>query len=304
MSGVAGADRVKSRTDFKQFLTDYQKLIAQFPGFTSMVPSGSYNSDLNKQDFGDIDLVVHIQSELDKTALKKELVKFFQSQPETVIVPFSNPKHAGRRSYNSGEIVTVRYHDDTLGYSAQIDNIIALDQKEATFKQQFLDMTAAVQGLVLGLVKIATLETPPEQLFKRLGIKDPGPLGKDQEYEFSLSSNELQLRRVQYEPGTLKQADRQVIWSSTDYADLQKLLYQYDLSKPFPDLLAQIKQTIRNPRSKERIKGVFSSMISVKSGEVGTPKGADKEKAQNLVQQAFSESAAEQLRLFANIIKD
>jgi hypothetical protein len=129
-------------------------------------------------------------------------------------------------------------------------------------------------------------------------------LGKDQEYEFNLSSNELQLRRVQYEPGTVKQASREVLWSSTDYADLQKLLYQYNLNVPFADLLQQIKQTIKNPRSRERIKGVFSSMVSVKSGEVGSPKGADKERSLNLVQQTFAESAAEQMRALANIMRD
>jgi len=303
-SGVAGADRVKSREDFKHFLSDYQKLISQFPGFTSMVPSGSYNSDATKEDFGDIDLIVHIQSEVDKKELKKQLVDFFHKQPDTVIVGFSNPKYTGKRTYNSGEIVTVRYHDAALGYSAQIDNIIALDQQEAGFKQQFLDMPAAIQGLVLGLVKIATIETPPDQLFEQLGIPNPGPLGKDQEYEFNLSSNELQLRRVQYEPGTVKQAGREVLWSSTNYADLQKLLYQYNLNVSFEDLLKQIKQNIKNPRSRERIKGVFSSMVSVKSGEVGSPKGAGKERALNLVQQTFAESAAEQMRAFANIVRD
>jgi hypothetical protein len=129
-------------------------------------------------------------------------------------------------------------------------------------------------------------------------------LGKDQEYEFNLSSNELQLRRVQYEPGTVKQAGREVLWSSTDYADLQKLLYQYNLNVSFEDLLKQIKQNIKNPRSRERIKGVFSSMVSVKSGEVGSPKGADKERSLNLVQQTFAESAAEQMRALANIMRD
>ena len=57
MSGVAGADRVKSRLDFKQFLSSYQHLLGQFPGFVSMTPSGSYNSNPDKEDFGDIDLI-------------------------------------------------------------------------------------------------------------------------------------------------------------------------------------------------------------------------------------------------------
>jgi len=289
MSGVAGADRVKSRQDFQQFLKSYQQVLAKFPGFVSMTPSGSYNSNPDKQDFGDIDLVVHIQSDKDKATVKKELQAFFTKMPETVIVPFSSAKHAGKRTYNAGELVSVRYHDDTLGYSAQIDNIVALDQNEASFKQRFLDMPAEEQGLILGLTKIATIETDPAVLFQKLGIKIHEQLHTDQEYEFNLSGVELQLRKVTYEHGTFKQINREIIWSSKNFDDVQKLLYQYDLSKGFDDLLQQCKRNIRNPRSGDRMKGVFASMITVKSGEVGTPKGAGKEAALSKVQQTFAE---------------
>lgn len=289
MSGVAGADRVKSRQDFKQFLTSYQQLIAKFPGFISLQPSGSYNSNPDKMDFGDIDLIVHIQSTKDKAAVKKELQAFFHNHPDTVIVPFSSGKHAGKRSYNAGELVSVRYHDDTLGYSAQIDNIVALDQTEASFKQEFLDLPAEKQGLILGLVKIAAIETQPQILFKRLGITARDNLEPNQEYEFNLSSVELQLRLVTYEPGTYKQADRQVLWTSRSFDDLKKLLYQYKLDADFDSLLLQAKQTIKNPRSNARMEGVFSSMITVKSGEVGTAKGAGKEAALAKIQQTFKE---------------
>ena len=291
-SGVAGADRIKSRADFKQFLTDYQKVISQFPGYVSMNTSGSYNSNLSKNDFGDIDLIVHIASDKDKPTVKKELQAFLHTQPETVIVPFTSVKHAGKRSYNSGEIITVRYHDEQLGYSAQIDNIIALSHIEATFKQQFLDMPAEKQGLVLGLTKVATIETDPQQLFKRLGIHAPVLKDPNQEYEFNLSSIEIQLRKVTYKPGTYEQESREVIWNSRDFSDLQKLLYQYDLDSDFNSLLAQSKKVIRNPRSNNRIRGVFDSMITVKSGEVGTAKGAGKEAASAQIAQTFKESSA------------
>ena len=290
MSGVAGADRVKSRNDFKQFLTSYKNLISRFPGFVSLQPSGSYNSNLEKQDFGDIDLIVHITSDKDKAQVKKELQAFLHNQPDTVIVPFSSEKHAGKRSYNAGELVSVRYHDDQLGYSAQIDNIVALDHKEVSFKQQFLDMPAEKQGLVLGLVKIAAIETNPVKLFKSLGINVTEPAGENQEYEFNLSSVKLELRLVTYEPGTFKQVDRKVLWSTQNWDDLQKLLYQYDLNQSFDELLAKSKQIIKNPRSNQRMQGVFASMITVKSGEVGTAKGAGKENALAKVQQTFKET--------------
>jgi len=290
MSGSTGANRVKSREDFTQFLRSYQNVISKFPGFVSMKPSGSYNSNPDKMDFGDIDIVVHIESNKDKALVKKELVAFFDRLPDNILVPFTSDKHAGKRTYNAGELVTVRYHDERLGYSAQIDNIVALDQTEATFKQQFLDLPAPKQGLILGLVKVAAIETDPDKLFAKLGIKVNGRLDENQEYEFNLSSVELQLRKVTYEPGTFKQANREVLWTSRNFEDLQKLLYQYNLDLPFDQLLTQSKQTLKNPRSANRMQGVFGSMISVKSGEVGTAKGAEKSAALDKVKKIFGES--------------
>ena len=60
MSGSTGADRIQSREHFKKFLVSYENLIKKFPGFVSIEPSGSYNSNPNKTEFGDIDLITHI----------------------------------------------------------------------------------------------------------------------------------------------------------------------------------------------------------------------------------------------------
>jgi hypothetical protein len=292
MSGVTGADRIQSRKDFKQFLKSYEKVIKKFPGFVSIAPSGSYNSDQSKEDFGDIDLITHIESDLDKKTLKTELAAYLTQLPDTVIVPFSSPKYVGRRHYNSGEIITVRYHDKKLGYSVQVDNVIALTATEAEFKGGFLDFPAEVQGLILGLVKVSTVEEKPEEVFARMGIKNVPPLEENQEYEFNLSSVKLELRIVTYEPGTYKQAGREVVWQSNSFADLKKLLYKYNVDADFDTLLAQAKKSIKNPRSNNRIVGVFKSMISVKSGEVGTPKGDKKTAAINKVGQVLSETRA------------
>lgn len=290
MSGSTGADRIQSREHFKQFLASYEKLIKKYPGFVSIKPSGSYNSDLSKQSFGDIDLITHIKSDKDKATVKKELAAWLAKLPDSTIVPFRSERYKGKKFLNTGEIVTIRYHDPILDYSVQIDNIIALDHTEAKFKGDFLDMPAEVQGLVLGLVKSATVETDPSILFKKLGIKAPLDIPKDSEYEFNLSSIELQLRHVQYEPGTYKQASRKVVWTSRNFKDLEKLLYQYDLSLPFDKLLAQAKLKIKSPRSKQRISGVFRSMVSVKSGEVGTDKGRNKDIAIKKITQTFGEN--------------
>jgi hypothetical protein len=290
MSGSTGADRIKSREHFKQFLVSYEKIMKKYPGFVSIKPSGSYNSDMTKESFGDIDLITHIKSDKDKATVKKELADWLAKLPDSTIVPFRSERYKGKKFLNTGEIVTIRYHDPILDYSVQIDNIIALDHTEAQFKGDFLDMPAEQQGLVLGLVKVASIETEPSILFKKMGIRAPAELPKDTEYEFNLSSVELQLRKVTYEPGTYKQKSREIIWKSRNFKDLEKLLYQYNLSLPFDKLLAQAKSKLKSNRSGQRISGVFRSMVSVKSGEVGTDKAKGKETAIRKIKQAFGEN--------------
>jgi hypothetical protein len=290
MSGSTGADRIKSREHFKQFLVSYEKIMKKYPGFVSIKPSGSYNSDMTKESFGDIDLITHIKSDKDKATVKKELADWLAKLPDSTIVPFRSERYKGKKFLNTGEIVTIRYHDPILDYSVQIDNIIALDHTEAQFKGDFLDMPAEQQGLVLGLVKVASIETEPSVLFKKMGIRAPAELPKDTEYEFNLSSVELQLRKVTYEPGTYKQKSREIIWKSRKFKDLEKLLYQYNLSLPFDKLLAQAKSKLKSNRSGQRISGVFRSMVSVKSGEVGTDKAKGKETAIRKIKQAFGEN--------------
>ena len=290
MSGSTGADRIQSREHFKKFLASYEKVVKQFPGFVSIEPSGSYNSNPNKTEFGDIYLITHIKSDQDKTIVKKELAAHLAKLPDSVIVPFKSEKYKGKKFLNTGEIVTIRYHDEELGYSVQIDNIIALDKTEADFKKKFLDFAVEKQGLILGLVKVATIEQPLKPLFAKLGIKAPTELPKDEEYEFNLSSIELQLRHAVYEPDSFKQKSRTVVWKSRNFDDIKKILNKYDLDSDFDTLLKQVKKNIKNPRSKNRIKGVFSSMITVKSGEIGTPKGEDKVKALHKINAVLGES--------------
>ena len=282
MSGVTGAERVRSRADFAQFVEEYEKVISNFPGYISMTTSGSYNSDLTKTTFGDIDLIIHFDTWEDKALAKRMLVKYFENMSNEVIVPFTSEKHCGKRTSNTGELVSVRFHSKTLGYSAQIDNIVALSEEEMNFKRAFLDMPAEKQGLVLGLVKVAVIErTMMDIALNSLELTDipvwrPGP---PSEYEFSLSSSKLELRLVHYKPGTTEHLQHDIYWTSQDWNDVKNLLCQYDLDKSFDQLLLDVKDTIVNPRSAKRIMGLFKSMVTVKSGEVGTPKGVNKEKA-------------------------
>ena len=296
MSGVSGSDRI-SRKEFQKVLKDYkEKVISKFPGFVSLEPSGSYNSDKTKSDFGDMDLILTIRTDLDKKALKSQLAKFMSSFDDKTIVPFTSDKYKGKKYYNSGEIITVNYPQDSMGLkTVQIDNIIALDPVEAKFKKDFLDMPAEKQGLVLGLVKVATLESKPEKLFKKLGINVKSDIEKNQEFEFNLSSKEIQLRLVTYDAdllakGTYKQLSRTIEWTGRDFTKLEDLLFQFKLDVSFTDLVNQSKVKLKNARSLRRISGVFKSMISIKSGEVGTDKGANKQKALDKVQKIFGES--------------
>jgi hypothetical protein len=291
MSGVTGAERVRSRQDFNKFLISYKTLIEQFSGFVNITPSGSYNSNINKQNFGDIDLILQIDRVNNKTDIKKELVNFFARHPPSIIVPFQSSKHCGKRTYNSGEIVTIRYYDPRLEYSVQIDNIVALTLFEAIFKKKFLDIPAEKQGLLLGLTKIATIETDPETLFRKLDIQLSKKLELNQEFEFNLSSVELQLRVVTYEPNSYNQISKEVVWGSQRFEDVSSLLYQYDLEQDFDNLLLQIKNTIKNPRSKHRLVGMFEQMITVKSGEIGTAKGISKEISLSKINQTLLENA-------------
>lgn len=290
MSGVSGSDRI-SREHFSVVLNDYKKLISQYPGFKSIEPSGSFKSDMSKDSFGDMDLILHIESDKDKKALKLDLVKWFKGMSDNVVVPFTSEKYKGRKVYNSGEIVTINYPQKIDDLTVQIDNIIALDEVEASFKGDFLDMPAQKQGLVLGLMKVILIENTPEVVFEKLGVDLPTELSEVEEYEFNLSSMEIQLRKVTYiEPGSFKQKSREVVWSSRNWNELKKILWQYDLDQSFEELLVEIKKQLNNRRSARRMAGVFSSMISVKSGELGTPKGDAKKDALDKVQSMFGES--------------
>ncbi len=298
MSGVTGNQKIKSRKDFREILKEYKKIIEGFPGFKSLDTSGSYNSDKSKKSFGDIDLIVHIDGHLyedDKKKIKASLSKYLTSYPDSIIMPFASEKYYGKRYYNSGEIITVSFKHSSPNINAcQIDNIIAMDSTEAKFKKDFLDMPAEKQGLVLGLIKTALVEQRPSSVFKRLGIKEnPKELLPNQEYEFNLSSKEIQLRKVTYDkPGSYKQISREIVWTSRDWGVLQKILKDFDLSLSFEKLIKQAKDKLKKTRSTKRMAGVFKSMISIKSGEVGTEKAAKKQKALDKVQRIFGESTS------------
>ena len=276
MSGSAGGNRI-TRTAVENTVQDYiQKVLSKFPGFKNAKATGSYNAG-TKQDFGDIDLIVQIEG-TDKKLIKQDLAKYFSTLPDSLIVPFKSDKYKGKKSLSSGELVTVLY--PIVGIPdqyVQIDNIISISEEESTFKNTFLDYSAEVQGLLLGLAKVICLEEDPQEIFKRLGIKNIPSLELNQEYEFNLSGVGLTLRVVTLD--NFKEVDRTDVWKSSNWNTVKRLFDNYNIDSDFKTLLKDLSSKLKNERSKNRIKGIFKSMVSIKSGEVGTPKGDNKQMA-------------------------
>lgn len=276
MSGSAGGNRIK-RSAVLNTTQDYiNKVLKKFLLFKSAKISGSYNTS-NKEDFGDIDLIVHLESD-NKKNVKLELAKYLSELSDNIIIPFKSEKYKGKKFLNTGEIITILYPIiGSNGEFVQIDNIISISSEELEFKKEFLDYPAEIQGLLLGIAKIACIEENPKIIFKKLNINNIPELEDNQEYEFNLSSSGLTLRIVTLKD--LKEIDRNEVWKTTNWENIKKLFLSYKIDGSFEELLDDLKSKIKNQRSKNRIKGIFNSMVSIKSGEVGTPKGDKKQQS-------------------------
>jgi len=300
MSGVAGGSRIEKEDVQRTFDKYTKEILEKIPGFKKASLSGSVKVG-TKPDYGDLDLITWFEGE-DKREVKQRIIKLVTSQSDKVIVPFKSEKYSGKKYYNSGEIITVLYPiEGKQDQYIQVDNIIALSEQEHSFKNSFLDLPAEKQGLILGLVKVILLEKPPQEVISSLGIKNIPPLADDEELEFNLSSGKLTLRKVKLKD--FKTVEREDLWSSTNWEDIKTLLKGTELEGSFEELLADVKSKLKNPRSKNRIKGIFNSMISVKSGEVGTPKGANKERAINKVNTLLEEAGTGTVGLYAGGFK-
>ena len=276
MSGSIGADRIPRSAVQNTVDTYIEKVLKGFDGFKSAKITGSYNTG-QKKDHGDIDLAVHIEAgDRDIKTVKKELMSYLESNPNTIA--FRSGRNKGKKAQMYGTVVTCQFPIVGFeGLAVQIDNMVVLSEKDQEYQKNFLDADAAKQGLELGLVRVILQEENPEQVFKRMGIKKLPELDKNQEFEFVLSASGLSLRKVTLED--FKETAREEIWRSNDWQDVVKLLKNYDLSQDFDHLLGQVKEKVQSPRSRRRIVGIMKSMINVGVGEKGTPKGDAKERA-------------------------
>ena len=283
MSGAAGGTRIP-RSAVEQTVKDYtDKILSKIDGFKDAKLSGSFNRP-EKEDFGDIDIIVTIETDNTKKEVKKMIGDLFQSLPDSELPPLQNPKYKGKKFINHGEMVSNLYPISGMpGEFVQVDNIISLSQEEGEFKKTILDYPAELQGLILGLVKTPLLEEDPKEVFSRMGIKDIPQAGEDQEYEFHIDTSGLTLRLVTYGEN-YRILDSNIVWQSKDFNDVQKLLKGYNLQGSFKDIIAKVK-SLKNERSKNRVKGFFKKSIKVGAAEKGTPKGDVKQNALDVVAQ-------------------
>lgn len=291
MSGVAGGNRILKQDVQATFNRYVEEVLKKIPGFKKASLSGSVKAG-SKADFGDLDIITWFEGD-DKKEVKQRIIDTISKLPTNIIVPFKSEKYSGRRYYNAGELISVLYPiEGKPDEFIQVDNIIALTEEESVFKGSFLDLPAEKQGLLIGLAKVILIEENPEEVFRRMGISNLPPLGEGEEYEFNLSSVKLSLRKVKLE--NFKEVSREEIWSTTNWGVIKILFKGFNIDGSFEDLLDDIARKLTNPRSKSRVAGIFKSMVSVKSGEVGTPKGVGKEKALEKVAQTLSEALDDQ----------
>jgi len=291
MSGVAGGTRIQKADVQATFNKYVDQVLKTIPGFKKASLSGSVKAG-SKADYGDLDLVIWFEGD-DKKEVKQRIIDAIGKLPSNVIVPFKSEKYTGRRYYNSGELISVLYPiEGQEDQYIQVDNIIALTEEESVFKGSFLDLPAEKQGLLLGLTKVILLEENPDEVFRRMGISNIPELGEGEEFEFNLSSVKLALRKVKLE--NFREVAREEIWSTTNWGTIKILFRGFNIDGSFEDLLDDIARKLTNARSKNRVAGIFKSMISVKSGEVGTAKGAGKEAALEKVAQTLSEALDDQ----------
>lgn len=272
MSGSIGGKRIK-REEVQPTLDKYiSQVLSKVPGFVSAEITGSYNAGTRK-DHGDIDLAVHIKG-TNVAQVKKE----FKAQLDTMDLPeFVFGKNQGKKSQMYGAIVTCGFpiagrEEDYV----QIDNIIVTNENEQKFQRKFLDLDAAKQGLIMGVMRVILHYKNADKILNEIGLVDlPKPSG-NQEYEFVLSSAGLSFRLVTLN-SEMKETAREELWRSANWDLVEYILNPLDLTKSYEELLNQVAKMVKNDnRSKRRIVGIMKSMIRVGPGEVGTPKGDGK----------------------------
>lgn len=275
MSGSAGGNRIARNEIFNTINSYTDNVLNKYPVYQKSIITGSFNQ-LHKNEFGDIDLIVQFNS-YDKIQEKKDFIKFLMSFSKTIIVPFKNEKYLNKRYLNTGEIVTILYPISNSNKFVQIDNIFSISNEETIFKNEFLSLPAIKQGLLLGLIKTSILENP--SIIEKFNFNLPN-LNENEEFEFNLSSKNLTLRKVTLS-SDYKTLNKDDLYSFIDW-NYVKSICPIKINQSFEEIVKDIKR-LKHPRSIFKIKGIFKSMVSIKSGEIGTEKANEKQYALDII---------------------
>ena len=292
MSGSIGGKRIK-RAEVQPTLDNYiEKVLKGFPGFVSAQITGSYNAG-TRADHGDIDIAVHIKGSDIKT-VKKNFKAYLDGLSDDLTPKFVFGRNEGKKAQLYGAIVTCGFPISGRPEDyVQIDNIIVTNENEQRFQREFLDLDAAKQGLVMGLIRVILHHKNADKILDHIGLVDLPKLSGSQEYEFVLSSAGLSFRRVTL-GNDMREVSRDELWRSANWDLVEYILSDFDLKQSYEELLEQVAKMVKNnERSRRRIVGIMKSMIRVGPGEVGTPKGIGKENAIKL--------AAETLNVFESV---
>ena len=256
-----------------------------FPGFVSAQITGSYNAG-TKKDHGDIDLAVYIEGD-DIKKIKKDFKEYLESLNDRLTPKFVFGRNEGKKAQMYGTIVTcgspISGREDCY---VQVDNIIVNSKEAQRFQKAFLDLDAAKQGLIMGLMRVITEYVDINSL-DMLNLPQLDSLCRDQEYEFVLSTAGVSLRKVTLN-SDMKEVAREELWRSDNWYDVEYILSMFNLDASYEDLLKQAYQMVKcDERSCRRIVGIMKSMINVGIAEIGTPKGDAKKAAIKLAEETL-----------------
>lgn len=252
----------------------YIESIGNIEGFTTSYVTGSYH-DPDKNDFGDIDIVIFI----DDPNAKKLFREYVDNMSGGCLVEFPGGKRKGSKSQMFGDVVTVCMPIvGQPGEFVQIDNIISTSIEEYNFKKHFYDLPAPKQVLLTALTRVLKDGDKYEMIHQF--YKSLPKLKENQEFEFVLSSKGLSLRIVTLSD-EMKETDRTEIWRTNNWTKVQYLLRNWDFEKLSYEELIDIASVnfSDDSRACRRILGIMKSMINIGPGEMNTPKGQAKQAA-------------------------
>ena len=294
MSGSIGGNRIPHKLVNKTCLYYLDKVLKDFEGFEDFAVTGSYHAR-PKEDYGDIDLVVCINSKEDLKDIKKRFKTYIESLPDEICPLFRKGKNQGKKAQLYGNIVTcqIPIQGKETDY-VQVDNIIVKSLEELEFVRNFLDIDAQIQTLLTATIRvIPSIIKYQDIAYFRYHLNDyfeVPELKENQEFEFVLSMFKVSLRVVTLDDN-YKEINRDTIWETSKW-EIANILIQESLSKfrdfnfknyTFEELLDMTKESYKDDeRARRRICGIMKSMINIGPGEVGTEKGIKKQEAIDL----------------------